>query len=510
MDIITLRKARTSYSAWVACALTLSLAGCAVGPDYVATKPVAPDGWNSWRSGDPSLAVPVKTSAPLQPDWWTALQDPVLDQLESRALVANADIQKAALHVAQSRAQRSTVAAQSVPSVNLNAGMNRQRISEYAGSTRIADALGPEGQQVIDLLSQPFNDYQAGVNASWELDLWGRIRRSIEAADADVGQQQALLQAARLSIAGDVANRYINLRTAQRQLQLTRDDIDAMTQRLSLIEARVRAGTLDHVPLDQQRSELSALKAQLPDLLAQVSANENQITTLLGEHPGALHDQLGVEHATPINVPPDLSMGIPSDLAERRPDIRAAEQRLRNATATIGVAKADLYPRLTIGAQFGYESYLTGQFGDWASRTWSIGPSINLPLFDRGRRISVVQLRELQQQEAAVDYHHTVVQAWQEIDDALNAYAAERQRTEHLGARAQRAGEALGLIQVKFDVGTVDYIAVLDSERTDLQARRDLVSAQGQVALQYVAVNRAVGNTPQARDTVATAAKPAG
>ncbi|HEX7732109.1 MAG TPA: TolC family protein, partial [Rhodanobacter sp.] len=334
--------------------------------------------------------------------------------------------------------------------------------------------------------------------ASWEPDLWGRVRRSVEAADADVAQQAALLDAARLGVAGEVARNYFLLRTNQRQLRLSRDDIAAMEQRLTLIEARVRAGTLDHLGLERQRAELSGLQAQLPGLMAQAAAYENQLGLLLGEHPGALHELLRPAPDGKWTMPPDLAPGLPAEVATRRPDIRAAEQRLRSATAGIGVAKADLYPRITLGAQFGYESYLGSRFGDWGSRTWSIGPSLDLPLFDHGRRTSVVQLRELQQQEAAVDYHRTVLQAWQEIDDALNGYEACRQQAQKQAERLASARAAYELVQAQYAAGTVDFLAVLDSQRSWLQARRDLVSSQGQLDVQYVAVNKAVGNVPPA------------
>lgn len=483
--------------------IVLSIAGCTVGPDFVAPKPEAPKDWSTWRSGDDSLASPIDAQTPLQPEWWKAFHDPVLDQLEARARTASPDLQKAALHFAQSRAQRGTVAAGRWPTISASAGETRERMSETSAGTRIAQGLGPEKDALIDLLSQPFNLYQAGFDASWELDLWGRVRRSVEAADADVAQQAALLDAARLSVASDVARNYFQWRTTQRQLQLIHDDIAALQERLNLIEVRVSAGTLDHVNLEQQRAELAGLKAQLPGLEAQAAAYQNQLCLLLGEHPGALNDTLRPAEQEAWAMPPDLSPGVPSDVAARRPDIRAAEQHLRSATANIGIAKADLYPRITLGAHFGYESFLSSQFTDWGSRTWSIGPSLNLPLFDHGRRTSVVTLRELQQQEAAVDYHRTVLQAWQEIDDGLNGYASYRASTQQLIERVGSAKEAYDLIQVKYQAGTIDFISVLDSQRTYLQARRDLATNQGQLDIQFVAVNKAVGNVSTEQQKIA-------
>ncbi|HAG79380.1 MAG TPA: RND transporter, partial [Pseudomonas sp.] len=173
---------------------------------------------------------------------------------------------------------------------------------------------------------------------------------------------------------------------------------------------------------------------------------------------------------------------------------RAAEARLHRATANIGIAEAELYPSISLGARFGYESYLSGEFADWGSRTWSIGPSLNLPLFDHGRRKTVVQLRELEQQEAAVNYQQTVLKAWQEIDDSLNAYTAERQKAQALTARVASAGQAYELAQARYDGGSVDFLVVLDSQRSYLQARRDLASSEGSLATGYVLVNRAIGN----------------
>lgn len=472
----------------------LAISGCAVGPRFVEPKQVAPADWSTWRSGDASLAGKVDASAPLQPDWWRAFHDPVLDRLERQAFAASPDLQTAALHFAQARVQRSTVAAQRGPQVTASGGVTRQRLSEYGASTRIVNALAADRSELLKVLSQPYTLYQAGFDASWELDLWGRVRRSIEAADADVAQQKALLDAARLSIASDVARNYFQLRTTQQQVRLTKDEIAALQQRLALVEARVQAGAVDHLELDQQQAGLLALKAQLPGLMAQAGACQNQLTLLLGERPGALRDELRPQAGPEPSLPPDLALGLPSEVAHRRPDIRAAEAHLRSATANIGVAKADLYPHVTLGAHFGYESYAGGEFGDWGSRAWSVGPSLDLPLFDHGRRRSVVVLRELQQQEAAVAYQQTVLRAWQEIDDALSGYASARAKTQQLAERVRSARDAYDLVQARYDAGTVDFGSVLDSRRALLQAQGDRVASQGQLDIAFAAVNEAVGN----------------
>jgi NodT family efflux transporter outer membrane factor (OMF) lipoprotein len=474
-----------------------ALAGCTVGPDFAKPTVQAPDDWTSWRSADDSLRAAQMADTGLTPAWWRAFNDPVLDQLQQQAVEASPDLMTAALRFAQARAQRATTAAQRGPELSANGGVTRQRQSEYGAGTRLIDAVaGPNRDEVVQLLSEPFTLYQAGFDASWELDLWGRVRRSVEAADADVAQQAALLDMARLSLASDVARSYFGLRTAQRQIQLTREDIAALQGRLELLEAYVRGGTMDHLNLQQQRAELSMLKAQLPGLLAQEGESINQISLLLGERPGALRATLTADPPmTPTRLP-DLALGIPSEVAQRRPDIRAAEAQLHSATANIGIAQAALYPSIRLGARFGYESYLSGEFADWGSRTWSIGPSLDLPIFDHGRRKSVVRLRELQQQEAAVNFQQTVLKAWQEIDDALSRYTADQQEVAELEQRVQAARDAHQLAQARYQGGAVDFLTVLDTQRGFLAARRDLVASQGRLHNRYVAVNKAVGNMP--------------
>jgi NodT family efflux transporter outer membrane factor (OMF) lipoprotein len=485
------------------CFFMLALAGCTAGPDFVKPAPEAPDDWTSWRSGDVSLRVSADVARMLPARWWKTFGDPALDRLEERAFEISPNLRAALLRFAQARVLRVSAASGRVPEVDIGANAARQRQSERGAAARLYDTLGdsPAGSalgasQLPGLLSEPFALYQVGFDASWELDLWGRVGRSIEAADADIDQQAALLGLARLSLASEVARNYFELRTAQRQISLMREDIAALQDRLGLLEARARGGILDHDVLERQRADLATMKAQLPPLLAQEGESANQIALLLGERPGALWAELSPRAADAKPELPDLALGLPSEAALRRPDIRAAEARLHGATARIGIAMADLYPSIRIGAKFGYESYLSGEFSDWGSRVWSIGPGINLPVFDNGRRKSVVLLRELQQQEAAVNYQQTVLKAWQEIDDALSAYSAERQRTRELQMRARSADEVWRFARARYDAGISDFIAVLDARRGHLQALRDLAASEGRLNARYVAINKAIGNTP--------------
>ncbi|WP_313301348.1 efflux transporter outer membrane subunit [Diaphorobacter sp.] len=484
-----------------ALAACVALAGCTtVGPDFQPPAVTAPADWNDWRSGDAALRIAqaqaqAHEASELEARWWTALGDAHLDRLEAEALAASPDLASAALRFAQARLQRDNVQAQGGPRVGLNAAATRQRSSEFDPGTRMADVLGGGNrEQLVSALSRPMSLYQVGFDAAWEPDFWGRVRRSVEAADADVAQQAALLDLARLALVSEVARHYVELRTTQRHLALLQEDEKALGERMDILADKVRRGALSDFDLQRQRTELQALQAQRAPLLAQEAASIGQLGVLLGQPPGTLRAQLVQQQWVPYATLPDLRLGLPSELAMRRPDIRSAQAQLHRATAHIGVAQAALYPSIRLGARVGTLSYQGSEFGSWGSRMWSIGPSLDLPLFDRGQRQRTVQLRELQQQEAAIQFQKTVLQAWQEIDDALNRYAAEQLRGVDLAARVATTEDALQLAHARYRRGATDYLAVIDAQRSQVQARRDLVSSQGAQWLQFVRVNKALGN----------------
>jgi NodT family efflux transporter outer membrane factor (OMF) lipoprotein len=486
------------YRVWLSGVIALVMAGCASGaPKYVKPEPKAPPDWMTWRSGDASLHEPLDTSETLPENWWAPFSDPVLDELQRQAVQASPDLKTAALHFAQSRVQRQTVSPQHGLEGNLNASAAGRRESEVGAGVRLIDVLGADPAKIAPLIAQPYGFYQVGFDVSWELDLWGRISSSIEQADADIARQGALLDLARVSLASDVARSFFDVRTIQRQIRVTRDEIAAMQDRLSIIEAQAEGGLLDGLSVERQRADLSALKAQLPPLLAHEASSGNELALLLGDHPGALTSRLAPTEKERTIALPDLTLGLPSELASRRPDIAAAEARLRGATAGIGIARAALYPSIRLGARFGSESYLGSDFLSWGSRIWSFGPSLDLPLFDRGRRKSVVQLRELEQQEAAIVYQTTVLTAWKEIDDALTGYTAEQQQFRELTLREQSARQAYDLAQARYDGGAVDFVTVLDNQRALLQATFDKAGSEGRLLVRFVAINRALGNAPK-------------
>lgn len=474
--------------------LLLALGACtAVGPDYRAPQPQTPASWSAAHAGDPALLAPGQGGQAVPTQWWTQFADPALDYLQRRASSASPDLQSAALRFAQARMQRQMVAAQRGPNVDAKGDIQRQRQSERGASARMISSIAPvNSDELVKTLAEPFTLYEAGFDASWEIDFWGRVRRSIEAADAQVEQQRALLEQARLLVASEVARGYFELRRVQQQIAVTRDDLRATQESLELVQARADGGLVDDFDLVRQRSQLEDLRSRLPALLAAQTQAINQLGVLVGAQPGELSAQLATPPAKPSALP-DLSPGLPSEVARRRPDIRAAEAQLHAATASVGVAVAELYPSIRLGASFGYSSFESGKFSDWGSRQWAVGPSLSLPIFDNGRRRSQVTLRKLEQQDAAVNYQQTVLKAWQEVDDALSGYGAERQRNAQLQARLGSAGQAYDMAKARYAGGLTDFLVELDAQRNYLQARRDWVDSEGQLRLDLVALYKALG-----------------
>ena len=433
--------------------------------------------------------------APVPEYWYETFNDATLNALQARARTVNPDLRTAALHFAQSHAQRQTATAQRGPQLNADAGASRQRESVRGASSRITSAIAPANSgQLVKALSDPYTLYLAGFDASWELDLWGRVRRSVEAAEADVAAAGAALDGVSVGIAAEVARNYFELRAEQEQLRLARADLAAAEEYLELVQARADGGMTSDLEATRQRAQLAELTARLPELVEQEALTINQLSLLVGERPGALNAELQASRGKAVaHALPDLALGLPSELARRRPDIRQAEAKLHSATAAIGVAVADFYPRLTLGAKFDLESVSSRDLLEWSSRHWTIGPSLEIPIFDMGRRRSVVTLRELQEQEAAVAYQRTVLQAWHEVDTALSAYAAERQRNEQLAKREKASRDAYGLAHTLYLNGATGFLSELDAQRSMLAAQRDFARSNGQFAIRLVAIYKALG-----------------
>lgn len=477
-----------------------------VGPAFAPATVEAPARWADWHGGSPSLAATddgavAGDGAPAARDA-AAGDDPTLQALRQRARTANADLLRAASRFVQARLQQGVAASQGGPQVALRGSATRQRQSASGAGARVAEALGgPNRDALVAALAAPFSLLQGGFDASWELDLWGRVRRQLEAREADAEAAAATLRQVQLAIDAELTRAYFELRSAQRQSQLLQQQLDAARDAAALLDARFRGGLIDEDAPVAQGTRVAALQAQAPLLEDQAARAENRIALLCGERPGTLGTLLAPVALTDTEPPlPDLALGLPSALARRRPDIAAAEARLHAATAEIGVAVADLYPRISLGAGLGFETTAADRLGEWSTRQWSIGPSLSLPIFDRGRRRATIALREAQQQEAAIAFHQTVLQAWHEVDDAIAAYRAEHLRRERLGAAVQSRAQALALSQARQHDGLTDALPVLAARGDWLQARREWADSTGRLRTARVALDKALGDDAAGAD----------
>ncbi|MBE2242893.1 MAG: efflux transporter outer membrane subunit [Burkholderiaceae bacterium] len=482
----------------VALAVAALCSACTtVGPDY-KTPALASDAPTSYalrHAGSPLLAAPSGADAAALPaDPWGALGGETLKALQQRARERNADIANAALRLAQARTQRDVAASQAGPTLGLDGSVARQRQSVTDASTRILEIFPPASQQeALDILGAPYTLYQAGFDASWELDLWGRVRRSVEAAEADDDSAAALLADVRSSIDAEVARAWLDLGAARQQIAVLQRQRASAAELLALLAARQRHGLADASPALRQQAVVDDLAARLPPLLEAEAGAWRRIELLCGDMPGDLAAQLGTPQAVPPAAQwPALALGLPSTLAARRPDIAAAAAQLHAATATVGVAVADLYPRVMLGAGYASVSVGSSAFGSGPSQQWWFGASLDLPLFDGGRRRAAITQRELQMQQAAVTFRQTVVGAWHDVDAAIARYQAERRRSDELQRKLAASDEAFALAQVRFERGLSDETPLLETERTRLEAEREAIVSHAQQGLALVAVYKAL------------------
>jgi outer membrane protein, multidrug efflux system len=352
----------------------------------------------------------------------------------------------------------------------------------------------------------PYSQYQLGFDASWELDMFGGVRRGIEAAGANVSAAVEDAHDARLSLMAEVARNYIELRGAQLKRQVTQESVATLQQLLDLARQRRGVGLYNDIDVSRAAAQMTGEQALLPALDRQITVDVNQLSQLLDREPGALKAEL--ETAKPVPpAPAQVPVGVPADLARRRPDVRAAEARLHAATAQIGVAEADLYPRLTLNFSGGYQSESLTKLLNWASRFGQLGPQLDAPIFDAGRRRANVRVQDARAREAAVTYASTVLQALHEADNALTAYDSEQTRRGALESTAAQDRVALGLAEQRFRAGVASFLDVLDAERTLQQNELLLADSSASVSIDLVALYKALGGGWAAPSAVAEAGK---
>ena len=453
----------------------ISLGACTVGPDFQKPDAPLPQAWQKSLPPGATLQGKVDTQ------WWQQLGDPQLTHLVERAAGANFDVRTASNRLEQSRLLRQVTGSEQLPGISASGAYKRARNS----SVGVMDESGLDGKA-------PFELWSAAVDASWEVDLWGHVRRSVEAADAEVELTKSQRDGVRLSIAAETATDYIRLRGVQAKLAVARQNLEIAKQSSELTKTRFENGVTTNLDTSNSAAQVATIEAVLPVLDAQQDRLINALSYLLGEAPRTLHAELIEPKAIP-HPAPDVPIGLPSELAQRRPDIQQSEAALHRATAAIGVAKADFYPRVSLGASMGLQAMDGSDLGAWKSKDWSYGPSLYLPVFQGGRLTGTLELRKRQQQEAALNYQRVVLGAWHEVDNAMTDYAAEKKHHTALEEAVRQNNIALSTARDRYAQGAVDFINVLGVQRSLLATESDLVDSATAAAINRVQLYRALG-----------------
>ncbi|RKS21663.1 NodT family efflux transporter outer membrane factor (OMF) lipoprotein [Pseudomonas sp. WPR_5_2] len=457
--------------------LVMSLSACTVGPDVQKPEAQPVTEWSK-----PSKAVASQaTDETLNERWWEVFNDPKLSALSQRALTDNLDLKLASSRLQQSRAVRQVITADRYPTTAATGSYARKRNS----SDGLMDPSGHNGDSA-------FNLWDAGFSASWELDFWGRVRRETEAADATLEVAENDRRGVLLSVLAETAQDYIQLRGVQNTRAVTEQNLEVARHSLKLSQLRLADGVATDLDVAEAAAQVAAIESRLPALEQRQAQLINALSLLMGEPPQALTAELSTDAPVP-QTPRQVAIGLPSQLAERRPDIRQAEARLHAATASIGLAKGDFYPRITLSGNVGSQAMQLGDFGSWGSRAFGIGPQFTLPLFDGGRLRGVLNLREAQQQEAAIAYQQTVLRAWHEIDDQLSAYNASQLRRDSLAEAVRQNRIALQTAQRQYVEGVVDFVNVLTVQGALLATQEQWVESSTGVSLAAVGLYKALG-----------------
>ncbi|PRA44559.1 MULTISPECIES: efflux transporter outer membrane subunit [Pseudomonas] len=457
--------------------LMLSVSACTVGPDFQKPETQPQTEWSK-----PSQAAASQVTAEAMDErWWEVFQDAQLSALSRRALTDNLDLQLASARLQQSRAVRQVITAEQYPNSSVSGNYGRKRNSGEG----LSDPSGHNGDSA-------FNLWEAGFSASWELDFWGRVRRQTEAADASLEVAENDRRGVLLSVLAETAQDYIQLRGVQSTRAVTEQNLEVARHSLKLSQLRLADGVATDLDVAEAAAQVAAIEARLPALQQRQAQLINALSLLMGERPQALQAQLAQDGPVP-QTPRQVAIGLPSQLAERRPDIRQAEARLHAATANIGVAKGDFYPRITLSGSLGSQAMQLSDFGSWGSRQFAIGPQLSLPLFDGGRLRGMLQLREAQQQEAALAYQQTVLRAWHEIDDQLTRYNASQLRRDSLAEAVRQNQIALRTAQQQYVEGVVDFVNVLTVQGELLATQEQWVESATGVSLAMVDLYKALG-----------------
>jgi NodT family efflux transporter outer membrane factor (OMF) lipoprotein len=461
-----------------------------VGPNYTPPQTTPPAAWNTPLQGGIAVSADPRSLA----SWWTTFQDPTLSRLIGRAAAGNLDLQKAAARVREARARRGASRAGAYPTLDASGAATRSRGSAETGPTATTDL------------------FSAGLDASWEIDLFGSLRRSVEAAEADLAAAGEELRDTLVTLLAEVAVNYADLRTAQARLAVTEASVRTLEETQSLAKWRSQAGLGDELAVEQARYNLASAKSQLPALATAIAEAKNRLAVLTGQAPGAVHAELAKAEPLPA-LPPEVAIGVPADLLRQRPDVRKAERQLAAQTARIGVATAELYPKLRLSGAIGLQALTPGRLFNAASATSSASSGLTWRVFDAGAIRQNIEIASALQEQALIAYESAVLSALEEAENAISAFAQEQRRRRELSEAAGAAAGAAELAGLKYRAGLIDFTTVLEAERSLLSFRDQLAQSDGAIVTNLIRLYKSLGGgwralAPEGRETPAKEEKP--
>jgi NodT family efflux transporter outer membrane factor (OMF) lipoprotein len=446
-----------------------------VGPDYAKPQTAVPAQWSETpEPGITSVEPEVELTR-----WWTVFNDPQIDSLVKRAVASSKDLQAAEARIREARALRSIAAAGAYPAVTASGAYTRSRDS---GNTDSSKSGGVDNEDLFD----------AGFDANWEIDVFGGVRRSVEAASADVSASEEDYNNVLVTLLAEAVRNYIELRGSQLRISIARENIGSQEQTLELAQARLEAGLGSELEVAQAKAQLATTEAQIPALETSMKQSIHRLGVLLGQPPGALLDELSTSEPMPA-APPEVPVGLPSELLRRRPDIRQAERELAAQTARIGVAVADLFPRFFLTGAFGLQSANLSDFVSSGSRFWSIGPSFSWPVFSAGRIRANIRLQEIRQEQALISYEQVVLTSLEEVENALVSYGKEQAARQSLAQSVESNRRSVEISNELYAKGLVDFLNVLVSQRALYQSEDALAQSDQRVLTNLAALFKALG-----------------
>ncbi len=442
--------------------------GCTVGPDYAPPTADASADWNT------ELPSTLRRDPATLGEWWTTFGDPKLTELVQRAAQDNLALRQAALRIKEARAQRKAASSGQFPTLSARG---------LAAQVKSSDALPIE-------IDDDF--YAVGFDAAWEIDLFGRIRRLVEAADASAGATEEEYRDVLVTLAAEVALSYVEVRSFQDQLTTFESRRQTEEESLRLIQSAFEAGQISRLTLEQASTSLDLTRSRIPALRAGAEQAKNRLAALLALPPEALDEALAERTGVPA-PPATIAIGIPAETLRRRPDVRQAERALAAQTAMVGVATADLYPRFRLLGSIGLDALDPGDLLSGSSSVFGIGPSMQWNVFDAGRVRSNITIQSVRQEQALLAYEQAVLRALHDVEGAVEALAEEQIRRDALKRAAASSASAMAIAEDRFKMGESDYLRVLDSRLALLSVQDEITRSDARIASYTIRLYKALG-----------------